>query len=94
MNRILSRSTLYIDDVLSLNNFVDHIYPIELETKDRTNTARFASYLDLHLEISNEGLLRRKLYHKRDDFNFPIVNFPSICRHIPKHLYMEYRSLS
>ena len=33
----------YIDDVLSLNNsrfgdFVDHIYPIELEVKDTTNT--------------------------------------------------------
>jgi hypothetical protein len=40
----------YIDDVLSLNkfgDFVDHIYPIELEIKDTTDTARFASYLDL-----------------------------------------------
>jgi hypothetical protein len=45
----------YIDDVLSLNNFrfddfVDRIYPIELEIKDTTDTDRSASYLDLHLE--------------------------------------------
>jgi hypothetical protein len=26
------------------------------------------------------GRLRTKLYDKRDDFNFPIVNFPFICR--------------
>jgi hypothetical protein len=30
-----------------------------------------------------EGLLRTKLYDKRDDFNFPIVNFPFIFNNIP-----------
>ena len=78
----------YIDDVLSLNNsrfgdFVDSIYPIELEIKDTTDTDRLASYLDLHLKIDNEGRLRTKLYDKRDDFNFPILNFPFICSNIP-----------
>ena len=48
----------YIDDVISLNNFrfgdfVDRIYPIELEIKDTTDTDRSASYLDLHLEIDS-----------------------------------------
>jgi len=27
--------------------------------------------------------LRTKLYYKRDDFNFPIVNFPLRCSNIP-----------
>jgi hypothetical protein len=71
----------HIDDVLSIDNsrfgdFVDRIYPIELEIKDTTNADRSASYLGLHLEIDSEGLLRTKLYDKRDVFNFPIVNFP------------------
>jgi hypothetical protein len=49
----------YIDDVLSLNNsrfgdFVDRIFPIELEKKNTTDTDRSASYLDLHLEIDSE----------------------------------------
>jgi hypothetical protein len=53
----------YIDDVLSLTNsrfgdFVDRIYPIELEIKDTTNTDRSTSYLDLDLEIDSEGRLR------------------------------------
>jgi len=78
----------YIDDVLALNNsrfgdFVDCIYLIELEIKDTTDTDRSASYLDLHLEIDNEGRLRTKLYDKRDDFNVLIVNFPFICSNIP-----------
>ena len=78
----------YIDDVLSLNNsrfddFVDRIYPIELEIKDTTDTDTSASYLDLHLEIDSEGRLRTKLYDKRDDFNFPIINFPFTCSNIP-----------
>ena len=78
----------YIDGILSLNNsrfgdFVDRIYLIELEIKDTTDTDRYVSYLDLHLEIDNEGRLRTKLYDKRDDFNFPIVNFPFICSNIP-----------
>jgi len=41
-------------------DFVDRIYPIEHEIKDSTDTYRSASYLDLHLEIDNEGRLRTK----------------------------------
>ena len=72
----------YIDDVLSLNNsrfgdFYDSIYPIELEIKDTTDTDRSTSYLELHLEVGSDGRLRTKLYDKRDDFNFPIMNFPA-----------------
>ena len=51
--------------------------------KDTTDTDRSASYNDLHLEIDSEGRLRTKLYDKRDDFNFPILNFPFICSNIP-----------
>ena len=78
----------YVDDGLSLNNsrfsdFVDCIYPIELEIKDTTDKDMSASYLDLYLEIDSEGRLRTKLYDKRDYFNFPIVKFPFICSNIP-----------
>ena len=62
---------------------MEHIYPIELEIKDTTDTVKSASYLDLHLEIDNEGRLKTKLYDKRDDFSFPIVNFPFLSSNIP-----------
>jgi hypothetical protein len=66
----------YIDDVLSLNNsrfvdFVDRIYPIELEIKDTTDTDRSASYLDLHLEIDSEGGYERKFTTKEMISIFP-----------------------
>ena len=78
----------YIDDVLSLNNdkfkdFLHLIYPNELEIKDTTDTMKSASYLDLFLEIDNTRHLKTKLYDKRDDFNFPIVNFPFLSSNIP-----------
>jgi hypothetical protein len=37
----------------------------------------------IHLEIDNIGRLSTKLYDKRDDFKFPIVNFPFLCGNIP-----------
>ena len=68
---ILNFTFHYIDDVRSLNNsrfgeFVDRLYPIELEINDTTYTDRSASYLDLHLNIDNNGRLRTDtLQHKR-----------------------------
>ena len=78
----------YIDDVLSLNNsqFSDHlhrIYPPELEIKDTTDSTHSASYLDLHLEFDNNGKLATRIYDKRDDFDFKVVNFPYLCSNIP-----------
>ena len=88
LTRSFSFTFRYLDDILPLNNswfgdFVDRIYPIEFDIKDTTDTNMSASYIDLHLEIDSEGRLRTKLYDKREDFNFPIVNFPFICSNIP-----------
>ena len=82
----------YADDVLSLTNCVDRIYPIEPEKKDATDTDMSTSYLDLHLEIDSEGRLRTKLYDKRDDFNIPIVNFRFIRSTFPAAAYGVYIS--
>ena len=43
----------------------------------------FTASKSSNLEIDNEGRLRTKLYDKRNDFNFPIANFPFICSNIP-----------
>ena len=84
---ILNFTFRYIEDVLSLNNsklgdFVDRIFPIELEVKDTTDTDRSALYIDLHLDVDSKGRLRTNFYDKRDYFNFPIVNFTFICSNI------------
>jgi hypothetical protein len=63
-------------------------YPIELEINYTTDATSSVSYRDLHHEIDSKCRLRTKLYDKRDDFNFPIVNFPFIYSNIPAaHAY-------
>ena len=78
----------YIDDVLSINNdsfhtYVNAIYPNELEIKDTTDSSTQTSYLDILLTIDTDEKLATKLYDKRDDFGFPIVNFPHLSSNIP-----------
>ena len=43
-----------------LSDYVDCIYPIELEINVTTETAWSVSCLDLHLEFDGEGRLKRK----------------------------------
>ena len=78
----------YTDDVLSINNsrfaeFFPLIYPPELEVKETTDTASSTSFLDLDLEFDDSGQISTKIYHKRDDFNFKIINFTNLCSNIP-----------
>jgi hypothetical protein len=50
------------------------IYPPELEVKETTDTASYASFLDIYLEFDSSGQLSTKHYDKRDDSNFKIIN--------------------
>jgi hypothetical protein len=47
------------------------------------NVASSASFLDLYLEFDDSGQISTKIYDKRDDFNFEIINFPNMCSNIP-----------
>ena len=81
----------YIDDVLYINNpefenYLDQMYPAELQIKDTTTSTTSASYLDLLLSIGRHGQLRTSIYDKRDDFNFHITKFP-LWRFLSLSLY-------
>ena len=54
---------------------VDRIYPTELQLNSANSSDTEAPFLDLNLCISN-GTVSTKIYDKRDDFDFDIVNFP------------------
>ena len=54
---------------------VDRIYPTEFQLNRANSSDTEASFLDLNLCISN-GTVSIKIYDKRDDFDFDIVNFP------------------
>ena len=72
----------YIDDVLSLSNsklgdFVDRIYPIKLEIKDTTDTARSASYFD---NLGKWGPVKNET--KEMISIFPFEHSSSICMYV------------
>ena len=54
---------------------VSQIYPSELKLNKANTSDTKAAFLDLHLSISND-IVATKIYDKRDDFDFEIVNFP------------------
>ena len=62
---------------------VNQIYPPELQWKKATATDTEAPFLDLHLSIAN-GFVSSKIYDKRDDFDFDIVNFPFLDGEVPR----------
>ena len=81
--RAVNSTSRYLDDLLNIdNNFfismVNRIYPSELQLNKVNVSDTEASFLDLHLSIS-DGFVNTKIFDKRDDFDFDIVNF-SISR--------------
>ena len=70
----------YLDDLLNIENIhfehmVHRIYPAELQLNKANASDTEAAFLDLKLSIHND-IVSTKIYDKRDDFNFDIVNFP------------------
>ena len=63
---------------------VNQIYPPELQLNKANTSDTEAPLLDLHLSISN-GIVSSKIYEKRDDFDFDIVNFPFLDGDVPRH---------
>ena len=55
---------------------VNKFHPPELQLNKANTSDTEASFLDLHLSISN-GFVFFKIYDKRDDFDFDMINkFP------------------
>ena len=67
----------YTDDLIVFNNkkFLDYLKEIYLY--------HLVNYLDLTFIIDSGGKLSIRLYDKRDDFEFHIVNFPFLSSSMP-----------
>ena len=84
----INSTSRYLDDLLIIdNNFFDsmvnRIYPSELQSNTANVSDTEASFLDLHLSIS-DGFVKTKIYDKRDDFDFDILNFPFLDGDVPR----------
>ena len=62
---------------------VGQIYSTELQLNKANFSDTEAPFLDLNSSITN-GIVPSKIYDKRDDFNFEIVNFPFLDGDVPR----------
>ena len=70
----------YLDDIFNINipEFEKHIpdiYPSELLLNKANTSNKEPSFLDLNINVIGSDV-HNNVYDKRDDFGFPIVNFP------------------
>ena len=78
----------YLDDLLNIDNpyfegIVTQIFPNKLHLNKTTSTDTEAAFSDMHLLISNV-FVSSKIYAKRDDYDFDIVNFVFLDGDIPR----------
>ena len=88
----------YLDDLLNIDNdffdsMVNRIYPSELYLNKANVSDTEALFLDLHLSIS-DGFVKTKMYNKRDDFDFDIVNFPFLDGDVPRSTSIYFSTYS
>ena len=81
----------YLDDILNINidyfdNMTSQIYPSELQLNKANTSDTEAAFSDLHLSISND-IVSTKIYDKRNDFDFEIVNFPFLDGDAPRSTF-------
>ena len=73
----INSTSRYLDDLLNIDN------PTKLQLNKANSSDTEAPFLDLNLSITN-GIVSSKIYDKRDDFNFEIVNFPFLDGDVPR----------
>ena len=83
----------YLDDILNIDDvyfdiMVSQIYSSDLQLNKAYTSDTVAAFLDLHLSISND-IVSTKIYDKRDDFDFEIVNFPFLDGDVPRSTSYE-----
>ena len=87
----VQQRVIFVSDYLFNNknfgDYVKEIYPSQL-TAEKSNTSDdLTNYLGLTFIIGSNSRLYTKLYDKRDDFAFHIVNFPFLLCNIPSSLF-------
>ena len=86
---VFNFTSRYRDDLLNIDNIyfkqmVNQIYPAEYHLNKANSSDAEAPFMDLNLFISN-GTVFTKIYDKRNDFDFDIVNFPFLHGDVPRH---------
>ena len=86
-----SSTSKYLGDLLNIHNkyfdsLISQIYASELQLNKTKSSETEYSFLELHLCIL-VGFISCKIYDKRDDFDFEIVNFPYLDGDVPRRAF-------
>ena len=86
--KLFYSTSRYLDDLLNIDTpcfeqMVVQIYPTELQLNKANSSGTETPCLDLNLSISN-GTFKSKIYDKRDEFYFELVNFPFLGGDVPR----------
>ena len=78
----------YLDDIFTIDNpefekYISDIYPAELQLNKANTSDKETSFLDLNIKVIGSDI-HTSVYDKRDDFGFPIVNFPWLSGDVPR----------
>ena len=74
------------------NPYFTGMYPPELQLNKANTSDTEVPFLDLHLSIFY-GFVSSKIYNKRDDFDFDVVNSPFLDGDVPRRpSYVVYIS--
>ena len=78
LEKVLSYNCRYLDDIINLQNFGDiakDIYDNILLLKGSTCSYRQDTFLDFYIRVVDHKFITG-IYHKVDDFNFEVINYP------------------
>ena len=95
---MLNDTSRYLDDIFTIDypEFVKHIsdiYPTELQLNKANCSDKETSFLDLNINVIGSDV-HTSVYEKRENFGFPIVDFPLQSDNIPSPLIVSRDSFS
>ena len=85
---MFNHTSRYLDDIFTIDNFefeklISDVYPAELHLSKANTSDKESSFLDLDIKVIGSGI-HTSVYDKRDDFGFPIINFPWLSGDVPR----------
>ena len=84
---MLNYTSRYLDDIYTIDNpefekYIPDIYRAEPQLNKANTSDKETSFLDLNIKVVGSDI-HACVYDKRDDFGFPIVNFPWLSGDVP-----------
>ena len=74
---------IFTIDNPEFKKFISDTYPAELQLNKANASDKETSFLDLNIKVIGSEIYT-SVYDKRDDFGFPIVNFPWLSGDVPR----------